>query len=86
MKKVLVIVFLALFSFSVYATAAEKININTATATELVNIKGVGDKTAEKIVKYREEHGKFKSMDSLTNVKGVGAKVVENNKDKLTVE
>ncbi|MBF0274830.1 MAG: helix-hairpin-helix domain-containing protein [Nitrospinae bacterium] len=86
MKKVLAFVFLVLFSFSVYASAADKININTATEVELTHIKGVGEKIAKNIIQFREEHGDFKTVEELANVKGVGEKVVENNKESLTVK
>ncbi|MDT0582701.1 ComEA family DNA-binding protein [Brumicola blandensis] len=53
-----------------------KININTADASELTALPGVGQKKAEEIVKYRELNGEFKSVDELVNVKGIGVKMV----------
>lgn len=50
------------------------ININTATADELTALPGVGIKLAERIVRYRDEVGKFKSPSDLISVKGVGQK------------
>jgi competence protein ComEA len=52
------------------------LDINTATKAELVKIKGIGEKKAERIIAYREEHGAFKSIDELKNVKGIGGKLV----------
>ncbi len=52
------------------------LDINTATKAELVKVKGIGEKKAERIIAYREEHGAFKSIDELKNVKGIGGKLV----------
>ena len=39
----------------------------------------------DKLRKYREEHGSFKSLDELVNVKGIGEKTLEKNREKITV-
>ncbi len=62
------------------------VNINTANAEQLSHLKGIGPKKAEAIVKYREEHGAFKSIDDLTKVKGIGPKFVEKNKGQLSLD
>jgi competence protein ComEA len=62
-----------------------KININTATVEELAQLKGVGEKTAEKIIQFREEHGLFKNVADLEQVKGIGPKILADNLDKLTI-
>ena len=67
------------------AQASEKININTASAQELTELKYIGDKVAERIVQYRDEHGPFKSPDDITNVRGIGIKIFEANKDRITL-
>ncbi|MCF6265368.1 MAG: helix-hairpin-helix domain-containing protein [Desulfuromusa sp.] len=64
--------------------AAGKININTATAAQLVELKGIGSKTAEKIVEYRKKH-KFSSVDELANVKGIGDKTLSKIRNQITV-
>lgn len=61
------------------------ININTASLKELTKLKGVGKKTAEKIINHRENSGPFKSINDLTKVKGIGKKLFANIKDKITV-
>jgi comEA protein len=48
-----------------------KININTASIKELSTIKGIGKKTAEKIIEYRKNN-KFKNIEEVTKVKGIG--------------
>ncbi|MFK5926904.1 MAG: helix-hairpin-helix domain-containing protein [Desulfuromusa sp.] len=67
------------------AFASAKIDLNTATVAQLVELKGIGEKTAEKIVKYRKEH-KFTSVDELVNVKGVGSKTLDKIRDQITVK
>lgn len=62
------------------------ININTAHPSELVSLKGVGVKTAQAIVDYRELMGEFKSVDELAKVKGIGQKTIDNNRHRLTVQ
>ena len=55
----------------------ELLNINTASAEELQTLPNIGVQMAKRIVVYREQHGKFASVDALQNVKGIGAKTLE---------
>jgi len=66
--------------------AQEKVNINTASVAQLVELKGIGEKTALKIIEYREENGDFKSIDALVSVKGIGAKTLDKIRDQLSVD
>lgn len=59
-------------------------NINTASISELTELKGIGKGTAKKIIEYRKAH-KFKSIDELMKVKGVGKKKFEHIKQELSV-
>lgn len=53
------------------ADAADaKVNLNKATAKELMKVKGLNAPKARAIVAYRKKHGDFKSMDELMKVKG----------------
>jgi competence ComEA-like helix-hairpin-helix protein len=61
------------------------ININTATAELLEQLPGIGPKTAQRIVEYREAHGRFSSVDELMNVKGIGPKKLEQIRPLATV-
>ena len=64
-----------------------KINLNTATVQQLSDgLKGVGDALAQRIVAYREQHGKFQSVDELKNVSGIGEKKLEEIRGSVTVE
>lgn len=80
-KSLLLALTLAL-SFSGGAFAANKVNINTASAAEIADsLNGIGQAKAEAIVQYREEHGPFKSAEQLAEVRGVGLKTIEKNRD-----
>lgn len=52
----------------------EKIPLNTATAEQLMTIPGIGEGYAARILEYREQNGRFHSVDELMNIKGVGEK------------
>lgn len=66
--------------------AGEAININTADKAALMSIKGVGEKRAEAIIAWREQHGPFKSVDDLASVSGIGPAIVDANRNQLTTE
>lgn len=55
----------------------ELLNINTASAKELQTLPNIGARMAQRIVDYREQHGKFSSVDALQKVKGIGVKTLE---------
>lgn len=59
----------------------KRININTANESELSSLPGIGEATALKIINYRNENGKYNSIDDLKNVKGIGENKFENIKD-----
>lgn len=65
---------------------AEKVNINTADVKSLMTLTGVGRSLAEKIVKYRDEHGLFKKPNDLRKVEGVGEALWEKNRARIVVK
>lgn len=62
-----------------------KININTANESELDSLPGIGKSKAEAIIKYREDNGKFKSIEDIKNVSGIGESAFEKIKEKITI-
>ncbi len=66
-------------------TEHQSVNINSASAQELVLLNGIGESKAKAIIEYRTSHGQFGSIDDLAKVKGIGAKLVEKNKGLITL-
>ena len=64
----------------------EKININTASLEELTKLVRIGEKYAQRIIDYREQHGPFETPEDITKVPGIGPKIFEANKDRIVVE
>ena len=75
----------ALLALSTGLPAAQTVNINTADKAELMTIQGVGERRAEAIIAYRDEHGPFKSVDDLLEVQGIGAAILDGNRALLSV-
>ena len=65
--------------------AQQKVDLNTATVEQLVELKGVGEVIAQRIIDYRLEHKGFKSIEELAQVKGVGGKTLDQLKPLLVV-
>jgi comEA protein len=64
----------------------KKININTASLTELQQLPRIGEKVAQRIIDFRNEHGKFKKIEEIMKVQGIGERVFQLIKDRITVE
>ena len=62
-----------------------KININTATEEELDTLPGIGPSTAAKIIDYRKENGKFKSIEEIKEVRGIGDAKYEKIKELIII-
>lgn len=62
-----------------------KININTATKTDLETLPGIGESTALKIIEYRKEKGKFKLIEDIKQVNGIGENKFNKIKKLITV-
>lgn len=61
------------------------VNINKATAEELDTIKGIGPALADRIIKYREQNGAFKSVDDLSKVRGISGAKFQKIKAQVTI-
>ncbi len=70
-------------SFSISAMAG--VNLNTATQTELENLKNIGPVKAQAIIDYRKKSGGFKTVEELNNVPGIGNKTMESIKGEISV-
>lgn len=66
-------------------TSNSLVNINEATQTELETLPGIGPSTALKIISYREENGKFSSIEDIKNVSGIGDNKFENIRELISV-
>lgn len=70
---------------AVYAGEMAKVDINQATKEELMQLEGIGDAYAQKIIEFREANGPFQKPEELLNVKGIGPTTLEKNKDRITI-
>lgn len=70
---------------TIKASSQQKVNLNTADAETLQQVKGIGPKRAEAIVQYRAKNGPFASIDDLTHIKGIGAKRIKKIVPQLTI-
>ncbi len=62
-----------------------RLNINTASAEQLMELKGIGKKKAEAIIAWRTEHGNFSSIEQLADVNGISDKFVAEHKAELSI-
>jgi competence protein ComEA len=67
------------------APGATLVNINTASATELETLPGIGEVLSQAIVDYRTQNGPFASVDDLENVSGIGPSILDDVRDSVTV-
>lgn len=61
------------------------VNINTATAEELTSVSGIGASRAQAIIDYREQNGRFGSIEDIKNVDGIKDGLFSKIKDKITI-
>ena len=61
------------------------VNINSCTQTELETLPGIGPSIALRIIKYREENGKFNNIEDIKNVNGIGDSKFNNIKDMICI-
>ena len=64
----------------------EPVAINRSPLAELQNLQGVGPGLAARIIRYREKHGKFSSVDELMRVKGIGPVLLKRNRKYIVLD
>lgn len=74
------------FSGNELESVLTKININTASVEELETLPGIGEKTAKKIIFYRENQKRFYAISDLINVSGIGEKKLEKIRKYILIE
>lgn len=67
------------------SSAAGKVNLNTASKEELMSLSGIGETKAESILRYREQHGRFQSIEEIQEIEGIKNGVFQKIKDKITI-
>lgn len=63
----------------------QPVNLNTASVTELMQLPRIGQKTAERIVAFRKQHGGFRRTEEVMNVRGIGEKAFTRLKPFLSL-
>lgn len=63
-----------------------KVNINTANLDKLQTLPGIGEAMAKRIIEYREENGKFQSIEDIKNVSGIGDSKFEKIKEYIVIK
>jgi len=67
------------------AVAGALVNVNSAIATELEELPGIGEVIAQRIIDYRTENGPFATVDELIDVSGIGDAILESIRELVTV-
>jgi competence protein ComEA len=71
---------------SILSSSTGKININSAGASELDTLPGIGPVLAQRIIDYRQAHGPFGQPEDVKKVSGIGDSIFERIRDLITVE
>ncbi len=86
----IILLFFVILSILVFPVAyaeanINKIDINTADALILENLRGIGPKKAAAIIEFRDKNGMFESVEDLKKINGIGQKTVDKNLDIMEV-
>jgi competence protein ComEA len=61
-----------------------RVDLNQADHDQLLQVPGIGDRTADKIEAYRQEHGDFQNPEELTRIRGIGPATYQKMTDWVT--
>lgn len=64
----------------------KKVNLNSASKSDLETLPGIGPSKADAIIEFRETNGPYKSIEDLMSISGIGDKTFEKLKDFITVK
>lgn len=67
-------------------SGSERVNINTADQDALMQLDGIGETLAARIIAYREAHGAFLTVEELLQVEGIGEKRLAAIRERIAVE
>ncbi len=84
MEGSVILKYLVLFLLTVSQLFA-LVDLNNAAADEFLELNGIGKAKSQKIIKYRELHQCFKSIDELADIEGISKKIVSSNRALLTL-
>lgn len=86
MRKLIVLIALvAVLGPALPAVASGSVDLNTASAEELVALNGIGEVLAQRILDYRKANDGFDSVDQLQEVDGIGSKTLKSLRPEVTV-
>ena len=83
---ILVAFILTAFAPLALSEGEAKLDLNKASIEDLVQLKGIGQSYAERILEYRDENGPFTHVEDIMKIKGIGNKTFESIKDLIIVE
>ncbi|MCK5733887.1 MAG: helix-hairpin-helix domain-containing protein [Candidatus Latescibacteria bacterium] len=63
---------------------SEKVHLNTASAEDLERLPRIGPKMAQKILRWRTDHGPFRTVEDLAEIPGIGKKTIDEIRDMAT--
>ncbi|MCM8779716.1 MAG: helix-hairpin-helix domain-containing protein [Candidatus Omnitrophica bacterium] len=64
----------------------QKVNLNNATIDELISLPGIGPKTAQRIIEYRDNRGGFREIEDLRQIKGMRNETLEKIEGSVVIE
>lgn len=73
-------------SIAAEQTQGELVALNSATKEQLMQLSGIGESKAQAILDYRQEHGRFESLEEIKQVPGIGETLFDQIKNDITLD